>query len=58
MADDKTLRGPKDRSRINLSEDYEVQYWTREFGVSEEELKRLAFKHKGSADAVRDELKR
>ena len=28
MADDKTNRGEPDRSRINMSEDYEVKYWT------------------------------
>jgi hypothetical protein len=31
MADDKTNRGPQDRTRINLSEDYEVRYWTKKF---------------------------
>lgn len=54
--DNNSLKGPADRSRINLSEDYEVQYWTQEFGVSKEELARLALKHKGSAAAVRDDL--
>nr|WP_291642327.1 DUF3606 domain-containing protein [Bosea sp. (in: a-proteobacteria)] len=29
MADDKTNRGPQDRARVNLSEDYEVRYWWR-----------------------------
>ncbi|WP_291821173.1 DUF3606 domain-containing protein [Bosea sp. (in: a-proteobacteria)] len=38
MADDKTLRGPQDRTRINLSEEYEVQYWTKKFGVTKEQL--------------------
>lgn len=28
MADDRTNRGPHDRHRINLSEVYEVRYWT------------------------------
>jgi hypothetical protein len=30
--------GPRDSSRINLSEDYEVRYWSDKFGVSKEEL--------------------
>jgi hypothetical protein len=34
MADDPTERGPQDRSRINLSEDYEVRYWTEKLKVS------------------------
>src|SRR5687768_2835675 len=33
MADDLTKRAPGDRSRINLVEDYELQYWTKELGV-------------------------
>ena len=48
----------EDRSRINLSEDYEVQYWTKELGVSKDELTRLALKHEGSAEAVREALGR
>ena len=35
MADDKRNTGSPDRDRINLSEDYEVQYWTKELGISE-----------------------
>ena len=38
MADDLTIRGPQDRHRINLSEDYEVAYWTRKWGISREHL--------------------
>ena len=38
MADDRTLRGQQDRQRINMSEDYEVAYWTKKWGVSREQL--------------------
>jgi hypothetical protein len=38
MADDRNLRGPQDRQRINLSEDYEVTYWSKKWGVSPEQL--------------------
>jgi hypothetical protein len=38
MPDDPTKRGPQDRSRISLEEDYEARYWTERFGVSKEEL--------------------
>lgn len=38
MSDDKTNRGPQDRSRISMSEDYEIDYWTRKFGVDRDEL--------------------
>lgn len=58
MGDDKTKRGPADAKRINVNEDYEVQYWTKEFGVSEEQL-RAAIKRVGvMADDVRAELRR
>jgi hypothetical protein len=29
MADDRSIRGAADRSRINMQEDYEIRYWTR-----------------------------
>ena len=58
MADNRTIRGPQDRSRINLSEGYEVEYWTKELGVDKDQLTRIALKHKGSAAAVREELRR
>lgn len=28
-----------DRERINVNESYEVAYWTRKFGVTEEQLR-------------------
>lgn len=39
MADDKSKRGPADRKRISLTEDYEVCYWTERFGCSEDDLR-------------------
>jgi hypothetical protein len=57
MADNLQERGPADRSRINLSESWELKYWTKALGVSEEQL-RAAVKAAGSsADAVRAHLK-
>jgi hypothetical protein len=53
MADDKRQRAPQDAARINVNEDYEVQYWTKELGVSKERLKELVKTHGVSADAVR-----
>ena len=52
MADDKTNRGPQDRSWINLSEDYEVRCWTGKFGVSKGQLEDAVRKVSASADAV------
>lgn len=57
MADNRTLRGPADRTRINLSEDYEVAYWTKELGVSKEKLQQAFHAVGSSADKVREYLK-
>lgn len=52
MADNLNERGPQDRSRVNVNEEWELQYWSRKFGVSAEQL-RAAVKAVGpSADAV------
>jgi hypothetical protein len=45
MSDDTSNRGPADRTRINVNEDYEVAYWTKELGVSADRLKELVAKH-------------
>ncbi len=47
MADNKKNIGKPDRDRISLSEDYEVQHWSKKFGVSTGELKK-AVKEVGS----------
>ena len=39
MPDDKTQPGGQDRARININEDYEVQDWSKKFGVSPDTLK-------------------
>ena len=39
MADDKRKSGGHDRTRINTSQDYELQDWAKKFGVSAEQLK-------------------
>ena len=57
MADDKNSRGPQDSSRVAMGEDYEVQYWTKKFGVSREELQRAVDAAGNSADAVEKHLK-
>jgi Protein of unknown function (DUF3606) len=54
--DNRDKRGQPDRSRINLSEDYEVKYWTKHLGVSREQLAKAVEKVGNSAAAVRKEL--
>jgi hypothetical protein len=58
MADNLNERGPQDRSRINVNEAWELQYWTRKFGVSEEQLKDAVKAAGPSADAVGKHLGR
>ena len=56
MADDKNEVGVPDRTRINLSEEYEVREWTKSLGVSEDELRAAVDAVGNSADKVREYL--
>lgn len=56
MSDDKSKTGPQDRSKINLSEDYEVKYWTEKFGITKEALTAAVKAAGSSADAVKNHL--
>ncbi len=58
MSDDKTNRGPADRSRINIHEPYEVTYWCKEFGVSPDKLKELVGQLGVSVIAIRQALQK
>lgn len=56
MSDDLKNRGPQDRSRINVNEDHELRYWSKELAVSEDQL-RAAVKAVGvSVEAVKKHL--
>jgi hypothetical protein len=57
VADNKTLRGTQDSSRIAMGEDYEVEYWTEKFGVSRDALQKAVDAVGNSADAVERHLK-
>jgi hypothetical protein len=54
--DDKSITGRPDRTLINLNENYEVEYWTKELGVSREKLKEAVAAAGNSATAVREYL--
>ncbi|OLD57222.1 MAG: DUF3606 domain-containing protein [Acidobacteria bacterium 13_1_40CM_2_56_5] len=58
MSDDKTKRGPQDRTKINVHEKYELDYWTKKFGVSPDELRDAVSRVGTSAEAVERELNR
>ncbi|MGZ3184872.1 MAG: DUF3606 domain-containing protein [Telluria sp.] len=58
MADNLQKAGQQDRSRINVNERWELQYWTKELGVSEDELRRVVQEVGPSVSAVRARLKK
>jgi hypothetical protein len=58
MADDKTKRAPQDAKLISLEEDYEVEYWTRKFGVTRQRLADAVKAVGHSAEKVGEHLKR
>jgi hypothetical protein len=39
MADNPATRGTQDRSRINMSQEHEVRYWTEKLGCTADELR-------------------
>ena len=49
MSDNLTKRDQRDRSKINMHEDFEVKYWTKELGVSRDELQKPVDKVRNSA---------
>ena len=58
MSDDKSKTGPQDASRVNIHERYEVEYWSKRFGITPERLKEAVEKAGTSVSAVEAELKR
>ncbi len=56
MSDDKNKTDSPDRDRINVNEDYEVQYWTKALGVSAAQLKEAVKAVGPTSAAVRKHL--
>ena len=56
MPDDRTKRGPADRSRINIHESWELEWWTKELGVTAAQLVAAVQRVGVSAAAVRKHL--
>lgn len=54
--DDKSKTGSPDSKRINVNEDHEVAYWTKELGVTKEKLQEAVDAAGTSAEAVREYL--
>lgn len=58
MSDDKKNTGSPDRDRINVNEDYELQYWTKALGISADELRAAVEAVGPTAAAVREHLRK
>jgi hypothetical protein len=56
MPNDRRIPGARDRTRINASEESEVEYWANSLGVSKERLIEAIKKVGDSVQAVRTEL--
>ena len=56
MTDDKKKSGSPDRDRINVNEDYEVQYWTKTLGVTAAQLREAVKAVGPTSAAVREHL--
>lgn len=54
--DDKTKTGSPDSKFININEDYEVTYWTKELGISKEKLEEAVKAAGTSVSAVKEYL--
>lgn len=58
MTDDLGNRGGPDRTRIDVTQEHEMRYWTQKFGVSADELRAAVDKVGVMADDVAKELTR
>ena len=57
MSDNLQERGPQDRSRISLTEEHEVRYWTQKLGVTKEALAEAVRAVGASAGRVEQHLR-
>lgn len=39
MPDDLTRRKPEDPTKINVNQSWEIEYWTKKLGVTEQQLR-------------------
>lgn len=57
MPDNKDRSGGQDRKRIDVDQDYELQDWSKKFGVTKEQLKEAVRAVGNSADKVKEHLR-
>jgi hypothetical protein len=58
MADDLKQTGRQDDQRINVEQDHELSYWSKELGVSRDELRRAVQQAGSLVKDVRQHLRR
>jgi hypothetical protein len=58
MADDLKQTGRQDDQRINVEQDHELSYWSKELGVSREQLRSAVQKAGSLVKDVRQHLNR
>jgi hypothetical protein len=58
MADDLKQTGRQDDQRINVEQDHELSYWSKELGVSRDELRRAVQQAGSLVKDVRQHLSR
>ena len=56
MADDLQKRGPIDRSRVNVSEPWEIEWWSKKWSISPERLRAAVAEVGVMANDVADHL--
>jgi hypothetical protein len=57
MADDKTKKDERDRSRVAAGEDYEVQYLTEQTGLSPDQARTLIRRYGNDRQKLMEEAK-
>jgi len=57
MSDNRQISGSPDSQKINVNQDYEIRYWTKELHVSAETLRRAVAVAGTSVDAVKKFLR-
>ncbi len=58
MPDNTKQSGSPDSKRINVNEEHELQYWTKELGVTKNQLMEIVGRVGTSVEAVRKEIKK
>ena len=58
MVDDRKKSRPEDRKRININEPWELDWWSKELGLTRDQLRAAVKRFGNMADKVRDEVKK